>query len=303
MSLAAGVHDLSAEEYHADPCPEPSLSSSGIKRLLTGSPAEFAAHNPKLSQFPELIKRDGTKAQDLGTIVHSIVLGKGAGFHALDPEDCPARTKKGAPYTSWRDDAKAWREEQEAKGVIIMSRPDGARVQTAAGAMVGMLRKEYGDWPIGDSEVAILWQRETAHGPIWCRALLDHVALRHMTVLDPKSTDWPISDRIARKKVSTELWAIQSAWYMEAVESAHPEIVGRLRFRFPLVEINPPFQTRFVTMSEARISIARQRIDRAADLFAKCLRDGVWPPYAQDYEPELESWELSEFEAEELSNV
>jgi hypothetical protein len=297
--VTPGIYtNITPEEYHADAqTPEPALSASGIKLLLSGSPAEFAAHSPRLTSWPELCD-SRTRSKDLGTIVHSLVLQKGAGFHACDPEDCPARTKKGEPYQSWRDAAKEWKEEQEASGIIVMSRKDGANVQSAAEALGRMLQKRFGDWPIGDSEVAIYWERPTEFGPIWCRALLDHLSLQHLIILDPKSTEYRLADHIVRKKVADEQWAIQAAWYTEAVEAIHPEVAGRMSFRFPLVEFKPPFQRRMIAMSEARMSIARQRIDRAANLFAKCLRDGVWPEYEQDYEPEVLTWELQEWEAE-----
>jgi hypothetical protein len=299
--LTTGVHNIPAEFYHSDPTPEPSLSSGGIKTLLGGSsPAEFAANHPRLTQWPELLD-SRSKAKDLGSIIHSLVLGVGAGFHACDPQDCPARTKKGEPYKTWSGDATAWKEAQEAEGIVIMSRKEGARVQSAAKSMIELLRNEYGDWPIGDSERTLIWQRQTSIGPIWCRAMLDHLALRHMVILDPKSTSLGISKRVLQKTIAREMWAIQAAWYLEAVENCFPDVdlAGRLRFRFPVVEVNPPYQSKFVGMSEARLSIARQRIDRAAETFAKCLAANDWPEDNEEFISEPETWEINEFEEEE----
>jgi len=304
-ALLPGVHpNIPAAEYHADPCSEPSLTSSGIKTLLSESPAAFASRHPKLTQWPELLD-ESSKAKDFGTIVHSLVLGVGAGFHACDPKDCPARTKKGDPYKSWAYGAAEWKEEQEEKGIIIMSRKEGARVQSAAESMIRLLRDEYGDWPIGDSEVTLVWQRDTSLGPIWCRARADHLALRHMVVLDPKSTGRGISDRMLQKMAADDGWHIQAAWYLEAVEATHPDVdlAGRLTFRFPVVEMAPPYQARFVDLPEAWIHIARQRNDRAAELFAKCLAANDWPAYAPVCSPEPPTWMLTEFEAEEMRDV
>lgn len=302
--LPCGVHDIPAEQYFADPCEQPSLTSSGIKRLLNGSPAEFAARHPKLTSWPELAE-ETTKAKDRGTIIHSLVLGKGTGFHACDPQDLfpKVATKKGMAYTTWSAGAKEWKEEQEATGIIVMSRKEGASVQAAAQAMIELIRDEYGDWPLGESEQTLIWQRDTSYGPIWCRAMVDHLALRHMLVLDPKTTGLGLSDRALSKIVASDMWHIQAAWYLEGVTSCHRgggDYAGRLTFRFPVVEVDPPFQARMVDLSNDWLTIAGQRIDRAAELFAKCLYANEWPAHAPVCSPEMPSWMVAEFEAEEM---
>ena len=42
----AGIYTLSAEAYHADPCPEPSLSASIANVLLQRSPAHARIQHP-----------------------------------------------------------------------------------------------------------------------------------------------------------------------------------------------------------------------------------------------------------------
>jgi hypothetical protein len=308
--LTQGVYDIDAERYHTDPTPQPSLSSSGIKRLLSGSPAEFAAFHPRLTQWPELCQAEATRAQDRGTIIHSLVLGKGAGFHACDPQDVEVTTEKGARYKNWSGKAADWKRAQEAQGIVVMSRSEGARVQAATQSMIQLLQREYGDWPIGDSEQTIIWQRETEYGPIWCRALVDHLALRHMVVLDPKSTALGISDRALQRIAANDMWHIQAAWYLDGIKTIMPHVFdiggnvisetgGRLVFRFVVVEIDPPYQSRFVDLPESWIHIAGQRIDRACEQFAKCLYSGEWPAHSDVCSPSVPSWMQIEFETEE----
>ena len=46
--LDAGIHDIPPREYHADPCPAPSLSRSIAKLLVERSPAHAYAAHPRL---------------------------------------------------------------------------------------------------------------------------------------------------------------------------------------------------------------------------------------------------------------
>jgi len=309
--LLCGVHpNIDAARYHQDPTPEPSLTSSGIKRLFSGSPADFAARHPKLTKrlpdgklaWPELF--DSSDAQDLGTVVHALVLGTINQCLVADPEDAPVTTDQGGAYKTWSGKAAAWKKAQEATGAIVLNREKGEHVQSAAESMIRLLRDEYDDWPIGDSEVTLIWRRATSLGPILCRARVDHLALRHMVLLDPKSTGRGISDRMLQKMAADDGWGIQAAWYLEGVEQCHPDVdlAGRLRFRFPVVEMTPPYQARFVDLPEAWIHIARQRNDRAAELFAKCLAANEWPTYSPVYAPEPPAWMLAEFENEETQS-
>ena len=43
-----GLYRMTAEQYFADPCPAPSLSSSTIRRMLQWTPAHAAAFHPRI---------------------------------------------------------------------------------------------------------------------------------------------------------------------------------------------------------------------------------------------------------------
>lgn len=299
MIEAPGIYSISAEEYHSDPAPKPSLSSSGIKRLLSGSPAEFAAHHPALTRWPELLLEPATRSQELGAIAHAVVLGEGARYVVGDPSE--HMTERGKPSETWGSKAaSAWKAEQEAAGRIVINQKNSARAETAAQAMKDLIAAEYGDWPLGESEQTIIWQAESSHGFIWCRAMLDHLSKRHFLILDPKFTDLGIDDRSLQKKAASEMWHIQQAWYIEAVESLAADLYGRLTFRFPIAQLYPPYQARFVDLPESWIHVARARIDRAADLFALCLKNGEWPGHEKTCSPQPPDWLTREFEEEEL---
>jgi len=294
-----GVYDLTPEQYHADCCPEPSLSSSGIKRLLSGSPASFASWHPRLTRWPDRL-RDTTDAQDIGAIAHCIVLGKGTRYIVGDPSE--HLTEKGVPSQTWGSKAAAqWKAAREADGLIVITRERSARAETAAQVMKDLIVAEYGDFPLGESEQAVIWRGETsAHGSIWCRALVDHISRKHLLILDPKFTDLAIDDRSIQRKAASEQWHIQQAFYTEGVEALAPNTKGRWAFRFVVCELNPPFQARFVDLPESWIHVARMRIDRAADTFALCLKNNSWPALPKTCSPQPPDWLMREYEDEEL---
>ena len=62
---APGIYEMPADIYHADPCPEPSLSSTGARTLANGTPATYwhERQNPKQK-----------RVFDIGTAGHLMVL-------------------------------------------------------------------------------------------------------------------------------------------------------------------------------------------------------------------------------------
>lgn len=297
--LAQGIHpNIDAEQYHLDALtPEPALSASGIKMLLSGSPADFAARSVRLSQWPDFARRTATRSQDLGSVAHSKILNTPCEYHAIRPQDLAlppynivlkSGKRKGQPYTTWSGDAKVWKEEQEAAGVMVLDPSDHASIMSAVGSMERLLRAEYGDWPIGPTEQTVIWQRETEHGPIWCRARIDVLALRFMAILDPKFTETGIGNFALDKKVKGERFDIQALWYLSGLGSAG--VPGAFAFRFSVAELTPPFQSRWVEVDDW-MQTAEADIEWACNLFAKCLRSGEWPEYGDDvYRPACPSY-------------
>lgn len=310
MTLAPGVYDLTPEQYHADPAAEPSLSRSGIVRILSGSAAEFAASATRLTPVKEWPARLAKKsnAMDDGTIAHAKILQTALDFWATRPQDCPARTKKGEPYSSWRDDAADWKREREAEGIIFTSPEKMADIQDAVNSMDRLIRKTYGaDWlSLGKSEQTFIWQRPTAHGLIWCRAMLDYHSLQQVLVLDPKFTNLGISDRAIQKKVADERLDIQQVFYIEAVEALFPKLKDKITFRFPIAQLNPPFQSRWIDLDADGpdwLPEARKDVAEAVDKFAECLYSNSWPPFAESCSPRRPLWMVAQSENRDLAEM
>ncbi len=297
------LYDVPMEEYHADNlCPEVSLSRGGIVTLLNEKPAHFAARNPRLTQWPDRIE-EPTAAQDLGSVFHTLLLGKGSAYKVMDPSDF--RNKDGSVAKTWGNaDAARAKAEAESQGFVVIDRETYRDALNASEKAAAALKQRFGGWPIGDSEVTAIWQRQTAHGLIWCRARFDHFSQKACTILDPKSTATGIDDESLKKTITSNGNEIQAAWYIEAAETIFPELAGLFRFRFVCQEVEPPYGTRFVLASESLLTRARFRIDRAANIFAKCLRANEWPNYPlTDVTVSAPPWLESKWLEEELSEA
>ncbi len=59
---------------------------------------------------------------------------------------------------------------------------------------------------------------------------------------------------------------------------------GPVLFTFPVGELYPPYETRFVTLPDYWLNDARQDVDRGANLWGKCLDSDNWPRRPLRYE-------------------
>lgn len=285
MISQPGIYDISPEEYHADPCETASLSSSGIRTLLNATPAHFAAQHPRLTRWPEYARK-GTKAQDRGTVIHSMLLGKGADWIARDCTEFS--NKDGSPSQTWGGaEAKGWKADMTAQGICVISRDEEADYLAIAEIARQALRQRFPWWDEGQSEQALIWRRETSYGPIWCRALVDKLFRPTLAdLVDLKTTAKPISDEDVSRKLALDGADIQAAWYLEgakAVTSRASDV--ERRFHFAHVEIEPPYSVRIDTLSDNWLTRAMLRIDRACNLFARCLYANDWPSWPVRDEP------------------
>lgn len=290
QGLKSGLHDISSDAYHSDPAPDPSLSSSGIRTLLNETPAHFKARHPRLTTFPDAIERPSTREQDLGTVVHRILLGAGCEFAVISGFD-DFRKKE----------AQTLRDAAREEGRVPILEKTYAQAEQIAAHAEKALKERFGGWPIGDSEVTMLWQRETANGPIWNRALMDQFSHRLATVVDLKTTGRCISDDELARKLAGDGADIQNAHYVNGVETLFPDLAGLVQFIFVVVETEAPFAVRFASLSESWLTRARFRIDRAADTFANCLRTNNWPAWPMNATLHAPGYLEARWEAEEIS--
>lgn len=258
----ARILDVSIDAYHADEigCDVPALSSSIATTLVTRSPLHAWHEHPKLGGA----SRKRTRAMDLGTVVHTLVLGEGKRFAILDHDDY--RTKA----------AREDRDAADASGHAPILRREYDVASAAADAIRARLRSDHGIALAGASEVAVTWLEPSSRGPVRCRAMFDHVD--GARIVDLKTSHSAEPEAFERAMVSHG-YDIQHAAYLRALESLQPAYVGRTEMVFVVAEIEPPFAMMVGSPAGDMAELGERRWHRAVETWARCLATNEWPGY------------------------
>ncbi len=250
---------MSAEEYHADPCP-PSLSASIAHVMTRESPAHARLKHPRLGGKAH----EHSDAFDRGTLAHRLLLGVGGDIAVIDAGDW--RTKA----------AQTQREEARATHKIPVLASDHATAQRD----VDMVRAEMtklGFVLDGESEVTALWGAQAFGGEMaQCRGMIDHLSGRR--VYDLKSI-WSAHPDVCQRHIDAYGYAIQQAAYVSALETLRPTLAGRFEFVFVFFELDAPYAVTPIMLSGEFRELGKRQWLRAVDTWARCLRTGEWPTY------------------------
>lgn len=257
----AHIREWSPEEYHGDPCASgPSLSSSIAHTLVTRSPRHAWLEHPKLGAR----ERKPTRAMDEGSILHRLILGKGAQFEIVNAPDF---------RQGW---AREMRDEIRANGKVPLLTHDFERLRHIA-ERVRKRCEEEGFALAGESEVCVEFQEKGEHGPVSCRCMFDHMRRDVHAIFDLKkvATARPID--LERRIVENGL-DIQEAAYRSAYEKLFPEAEGRTDFAFIFAETeSEPYEVVTARLDGAFREIGRQRWMRAVLAWERLLACGQWP--------------------------
>jgi len=261
----ARILTCSEAEYFADPCEVPSLSQSIAHTMLTKSPLHAWHQHPRLGNAP----RSSTKAQIEGTVIHALLLGKGAsGIEILS-------------YPNYKTKAaQVKRDLVEAEGRTPVLECKYEEIVTAAETIRMRLAEQDCVFEGGQAEVAIEWYEEGPDGPVVCRGRIDYLILgeRHAIILDPKKI--VSADSITCMYHADDYGHhIQPVAYTSAVEKLRPDLVGRVQFKYPFMEIAAPYAAVVRPPSAESTWVGQQQWKRAIATWQQCLRTGVWPCY------------------------
>ncbi len=260
MTPTTGFLNCTPAEYLADPFPTPSISSSMAHTLVSESPAHAYLRHPKLGGKR---RDDSTKATDIGSLIHSIVLGKGARICVVEAND-------------WRKKAaKEKRDEARESGQIPILAAD---MEDARIAAVEIQRK-FADLGIvldGESEVAFSWEEQGDVGEtIQARGMVDHLTPDKRTIYDLKTTACAAPHAVERS-IYDYGYDIQLTAYtngIKAITGEEPE------FKFLFCEVNPPYNVTVGIPTGTLKELGYRRWNKAVSLWAKCLKTNKWPGY------------------------
>lgn len=264
LRLHEGIHASVPEAaYHADPCPEPSLSNSIAGILLARSPLHARYAHPRLRPIPPE-PFDVTAGMDFGSALHKRLLGRGADIEVI-------------PFSDYKKDAaRERREEARQFGRIPLLEKEMPRLLAIAEAASAQI-KAHPDardfYAPGQSEAVLIWQ----DGSVWCRSMVDRLPD------DPDAAPYDL-------KV-TGLSAAPADWERRMVQAyrTQPPFYGRglakLRgrtppsMRFIVIEDKAPFAVSVMCPAPSLYQAGAADVDQAVRLWARCLGDDDWPGY------------------------
>lgn len=284
-SLKVGWHVISEDEYHADPCPNPSLSASCAKTVINKTLLHAWREHPK---SPYKLKDRSAKKADRGTAAHAALLG-GRGVACIEFDNYQTKAAKEA-----RDNARA-------AGFVPILQSEFPYIEE----MAEIAKPRFGDLHGGVfyCELTALWQA-TSKG--WRRSRLDSISQNHKRIVDYKTTEAAVDAATCEKRIFSEGMHIQAAAYIEAVETLNPELMGRVEFWFQFQEQKPPFAlSPPILMTEAGLELGRQQWERAGMLWDRAVKTNTFPAYtAEPHHACPPSWELTRWlEREQNDNT
>lgn len=265
-------HDIAANDYHADPCPAPSLTQSVAKILLAKSPLHAWHAHPRLN--PDYQHDDATKF-DVGNVAHKMLLGRGREIVVLDFDD-------------WRTNAaKVAREKAAVDGKLAVLGKHAARADRMVNAARAQLElRGIGDLfgGEGDSEAVLAWRE----GKIWLRQMIDWLDHDRLILADYKTTDESAApDALARKMVN-DGWHIQAAMGERGLTALGFEPA---RFLFVVQEATVPYALNVVSVAGDAMMMGRKMLNAGVAMWSRCMQADRWPGYPLEIlTPEFPSW-------------
>jgi len=259
-----GVYEMPAEEYHADPCPAPSLSASVGTLAVMQTPRHAWAAHPKLN--PRYEPGEPTAVMEEGTALHAAILERRS---IVVPVDAP----------DWRSKAaQEIRAKARADGMVAILAHRWEEIGHTAEAIRTALREhEVGDvFAAGAAERVLAWQEETDFGPIWCRARADFLPDGLPDIADLKTTSASAEPGRWGLRMDMDGRAFTAAWYLRGAAALK---LQRHRYRFIVAETAAPNGVSVCELAPDLRAIAEQQVEEAIQAWGYGLHRGIWPCY------------------------
>lgn len=262
-----GVYAIPSADYHRDPVPGGSLSSTGARRLIPpGCPAKFAWEREH--------GRPPKRHYDLGHVAHREVLGDGELVEVIDADDYrtkAAQAKRDAAHAEGR--APILRREYEE---TVLPMAAAIRAHPVAGKVFAP--------GAGVAEPSLFWWDRLLEPRIMCRARLDwlphHVPGRRLIVPEYKTAATANPDDLPAV-VARLGYHIQARWNLDAVEALLDLDLPPV-FLFVFQEKEAPFVVTTVQLEINADRIARTQIGRALRVYRECTASGRWGGYSDE---------------------
>lgn len=257
-----GFYAMTQEQYHADPCHEPSLSSSIAWELCSGTAARAMYRHPRLN--PHHVEEEREQF-DVGTAAHQIVLeGSSKRVRVVLADD-------------WRTNAaKEARDQIRAEGNLPLLGKVWGHVQGMTDSLRAQLASHVDGRKMflkGKPELAAIWTESVNGQTVWCRALLDY--LRDDGIDDYKTTKGSANPEQVSRNMATSSWLMQSTFYRRGVQI----LSGDRPFFFAVQECYEPYLVSINAPGPSLETLGQKQLLFALDRWQRCLDANFWPGY------------------------
>lgn len=273
-----GLYTMTPAQYHSDPCPAPSLSSSIANLLIDQSPRHAFAAHPKLGGAYD---DEPTRQKEIGTAAHRMLFGRGAEIVTIDAADYRSKA------------AKELREKAYAENCAPILNDDIATVN----AMVEAARDQLLAFPAlrpladgqGHSEVVAIW----SEGETWCRGMIDWLAPDMAIRADLKTTSTSAHPAAVANRLFGCGAELQDQFYARGLSRLG---VACRTSVFIMQETDAPYCLSVVDFDFAAQELGSEKVAFAIERWTRCLAANDWP----GYEPlvatcELPAWQSRAF--------
>ena len=251
-----GHYDIPHADYHADPCVEPSLSSSLARILVAQTPrAAWLAH-PRLS--PDFAP-DSDPKFDLGDAVHDCLSSGGKRMHMV------------TGFADWK------KKEAQEQRAIARSRGWVPLLEHQFAQVLRIVERTHER--LDDAKIDLGLQERTIvarDGAAWLRAMVDSFTPRWISDFKITKINLANDRALARHMVDTG-YDLRAAFYLRVAELALPELAGRLGFRWIFVEEEPPHGVRIIEADGAWRELGWRKASHAIGLWTRCMAENRWP--------------------------
>lgn len=262
-----GFYDMKPEQYHADPCARPSLSSGIVSTIISDTLADARWKHPRLN--PLLEEEDSTN-YDLGSVAHELLLGRGAGIVVIEADD-------------WR---KKDTQQQRDDALAANKQPCLLKVYEQATAMVSAARAQLAEdednadaFTAGFAEQVAIASLPTVHGDLMCRVMMDWRMAARPAIYDYKTfAPGADPDRFV-KYLFREGRDVQDPFYSMVLGAVLGLDWRAVEFRYVVQSPKPPYVLSVIELDEQARAFAHERATWAMEQWALAGRAGKWWGY------------------------
>lgn len=258
-----GIYRISADEYHADPCVKPSLSSSLAKVLLAQSPIHAWTESPRLN--PDFEPKDSATFS-IGRAAHRAILGAGGDYVEIPPDYLASN---GAASTKA---AKDFIQQAGEEGMTALKSDVIEQIEFMRRKAETRLKENGINIDCDRSELSAFAQINDC----WVRAMFDNVPIdQSLPIYDLKTCENATPDACMRA-IMNYGYDVQDAHYRSVWRAATGEDRGLV---FIFQEKKAPAEICIIELSNEDREIADQKISRARDVWKMSVDTGRWAGY------------------------